>query len=72
MANRDSRKPDAAEAAAKEIAKRILRIDTLDTSNADALDFHELAVWSIREALVAAYDAGAKATADDRITGQEG
>ncbi|MBK8015230.1 MAG: hypothetical protein IPK20_00085 [Betaproteobacteria bacterium] len=51
--------PDtAAEQAIAEIARRILHLDTLETRNSDALDFHELAVWSIREALVAAYNAG--------------
>jgi hypothetical protein len=47
-----------AEPAVAEIARRSLHLDTLDTRNSDALDFHDLAVWSIREALVAAYNAG--------------
>ncbi len=51
--------PDAtAEQAIAEIARRGLHLDTLETLNSDALDFHDLAVWSIREALVAAYNAG--------------
>ena len=41
-----------------EIAKRVLWIDTLDTRKSDRLDFHELAVWNIKKALVAAYEAG--------------
>ena len=49
----------AADAAVIEIAKRVLHVDTLEAQNTDALDFHELAVWSIREALLAAYAAGA-------------
>jgi len=41
-----------------DIARRILRIETLETRKSDSLDFHELAVWTIREALDAAYKAG--------------
>jgi hypothetical protein len=40
------------------IARRVLKIETLETRNSDALDFHELAVWTIQEALDAAYEAG--------------
>jgi hypothetical protein len=54
----------AAQAAVAEIARRHLRLDTLETRNSDALDFHDLAVWSIRNALLAAYAAGAGAAAD--------
>ncbi len=43
-----------------QIAKDYLHIDTLDTQNSDGLDFHEVAVWSIRKALQAAFDAGRK------------
>lgn len=52
---------DDAECAITTIAQRHLRLDTLETRSSDALDFHELAVWSIREALLAAYEAGASA-----------
>ena len=48
----------AADAKVAEIAKRVLRIDTLETRNADGLDFHELSVWQIKKVLLAAYDAG--------------
>ena len=41
-----------------ELAQRILKIETLETRNSDALDFHELAVWTIQQALDAAYEAG--------------
>ena len=44
--------------AIEEIAHTVLDIETLDTRNSDALDFHDLAVWSIRDALEAAYEAG--------------
>ena len=33
-------------------------LETLETRNSDSLDFHDLPVWSIREALLAAYHAG--------------
>lgn len=41
------------------IAQEILNIETLVTRNSDELDFHEVSVWSLREALRAAYEAGA-------------
>lgn len=59
----------AAEVAAAEAARRFLHIETLETRNADALDFHELAVWSIREALAAAFEAGAASAAAPRAEG---
>ncbi len=40
------------------IARSVLGLDTLATQNSDRLDFHELAVWQIQEALEAAYKAG--------------
>ena len=42
------------------IAKDKLGIDTLETRKSDALDFHDLSVWQIREALAAAYALGAE------------
>ncbi len=40
------------------IARTELGVETLATRSSDRLDFHDVAVWSIREALSAAYDAG--------------
>lgn len=40
------------------IAKRELRIETLKTRKSDSLDFHEVAVWSLKAALEAAFQAG--------------
>jgi uncharacterized protein HemY len=40
------------------IAKRELRVPTLGARNADSLDFHEVAVWSLQRALRLAYRAG--------------
>lgn len=65
--------PDAAaETTVAKIARRLLHLETLATRNADAHDFHELAVWSIRDALMAAYTAGAKATGNGHAARQEG
>lgn len=44
-----------------DIAIKHLGIVTLETSNSDRQDFHDLAVWSIKAALAAAYEAGLKA-----------
>jgi hypothetical protein len=40
------------------IAQEELLIETLETRFSDRLDFHDLAVWQLREALKAAYEAG--------------
>ena len=40
------------------IAQKHLGIDTLQTRNADSLDFHDTAVWCIKDALEAAFKAG--------------
>jgi len=40
------------------IALKYLDIATLETQHSDRLDFHELSVWEIKEALKAAYNAG--------------
>lgn len=40
------------------IARQHLRIDSLTARNSDRLDFHEVSVWSLRDALQAAFDAG--------------
>lgn len=41
-----------------DIAKKHLNIETLETRNSDSLDFHDVAVWCLKDALQAAYDAG--------------
>lgn len=42
-----------------DIAQRHFRgLETLETRNRDALDFHDVAVWAIRHALEEAYAAG--------------
>jgi hypothetical protein len=44
------------------IAREHLHVETLETRHWDRLDFHEVAVWGIRSALQAAYEAGCQAT----------
>lgn len=41
-----------------QIAQKHLDIETLETRHSDRLDFHDVAVWGIREALQAAFEAG--------------
>lgn len=52
----------------KDIARRMLGIDTLEWRKSDSLDFHDLAVWNIeralREAYMAGFDAGCGAGLD--------
>jgi hypothetical protein len=50
-----------------DIAKRNMpSVETLETRNRDALDFHDVAVWSIRQALAEAYAAGQAAAKRSR------
>ncbi len=50
-----------------EVAARHLNLDTLDEGGSDRLDFHELSVGSIRDALEAAYAAGAASVAGKAV-----
>ncbi len=40
------------------IAQEHLFIETLATRDSDSLDFHDVSVWGVRQALIAAYQAG--------------
>lgn len=40
------------------IAQKHLHIDTLETRHSDRLDFHDVSVWGVRDALEAAFKAG--------------
>ena len=40
------------------IAQEHLFIETLETRNHDRLDFHDVSVWGVKSALMAAYQAG--------------
>ena len=42
----------------EEIAKRNLRVETLEVRNSDGLDFYDCSIWGIRGALADAYNAG--------------
>ena len=57
-----------------QIALDHLFIETLVTRNSDSLDFHDVSVWGVKSALMAAYQAGlaagqnAAAKAADQVT----
>jgi hypothetical protein len=54
--------PDAVrDALLLEIAERHLFLETLETRMSDSLDFHDHAVWAVRSALEAAFEAGRRA-----------
>ena len=53
--NRATNKRDEAIEA---IARNILEIETLAERKRDALDFHEVSVWGLKDALLAAYELG--------------
>jgi hypothetical protein len=44
-----------------EIAREHLCIDTLETRNLDSLDFHDVSVQGVKDALLAAYQSGQRA-----------
>jgi hypothetical protein len=44
-----------------DIAHQQLKIETLKTRKSDSLDFHDVSVWSLRAALLCAFEAGRKA-----------
>ena len=44
-----------------QIAKQHLFIETLETRHGDRLDFHEVSVWGIKNALQVAFEAGKQA-----------
>ena len=56
-----------------QIAQQHLHIETLETRRSDSLDFHDVAVWCLREALEATFNAGIeqgrKATKSNRTKG---
>jgi hypothetical protein len=47
-----------AKAAALEAARKTLGLETLETRSSDSLDFSDQAVWRLKEALEAAFEAG--------------
>ncbi|QDF03384.1 DUF6900 domain-containing protein [Myxococcus xanthus] len=56
----------APEATLERIASEALNIETLKTRNSDSLDFHDVPVWRLKEALEAAYQAGLSAASNTR------
>jgi len=54
------------------IARQHLRFETMETRNSDTLDFRDVAVWSVKAALEAAFAAGrASAVAERSSTAKE-
>jgi len=60
-ARRKTNPSAARDALILEIAQRRFFLETLETRNSDQLDFHDVAVWAIRDALAEAYEAGRSA-----------
>lgn len=50
----------------QEIALREFGIESLDRQDADDLDFHDIAVWTLKAALTAAFKAGQEASHTSR------
>ena len=48
-----------------DIARKHLGISTLATRRSDSLDFHEVSVWGVKDALRHAYQAGVNASSQD-------
>ena len=63
---RPGRKESTVDELLASIEKTMLHIDTLETRKSDSLDFHDVAVWSVRAALEAAYRAGLAAAKEGR------
>lgn len=63
MASRKVNPTTARNALILEIAQRRFFIETLETRNRDRLDFHNVAVWGIRDALEEAFEAGRRTAA---------
>ena len=51
----------ALETLLQKIAMDHLFIETLETRNSDRLDSHEVSVWGVKNALMAAYEVGRQA-----------
>mgnify|MGYP000911027433 CR=1 FL=1 len=49
----------------QQIALDHLFIETLETRNSVRMDFHEVSVWGVKSALMAAYEAGRQAAKQD-------
>ena len=49
----------------QKIALDHLFIESLETRNSDRMDFHDVSVWAVKSALMAAYEAGRQAAKSD-------
>ncbi len=70
----DAMGKQAALDAAMENARRLLRLETLDTRGRDALDFHEIPVSAIRDLVRLAFESGyrqGRSDACDEARGKE-
>ena len=68
MSNNPRHEQHNALEAIERIARQHLRFTTLEARNIDSLDFREVAVWQVREALLAAYEAGRGALVSEDAT----
>lgn len=48
----------------EQIAIKYFDIETLETRHSDRLDFYDVAVWNMRDALQAAFEAGRQAAGE--------
>jgi len=60
--------PNTRDNAINRIAREALGLETLEARKMDSLDFHDLAVWTVKDALERAYEAGRKAAPSTRTT----
>ena len=66
----NAKNDDARDATVARIARELLHIETLEVRNRDRLDFHDVGVASLRDALVAAYEAGRGSCGPKRAHGR--
>jgi hypothetical protein len=65
MSKQATQVTQALETLFQQIALDHLFIETLETRNSDRMDFHEVSVWGVKSALMAAYEAGRQAAKQD-------
>lgn len=61
-----NKQPQAPSDVLADIAREKLGFETLATRGSDSLDFHDVAVWSVKAALETAYRAGLAAAREER------
>ena len=66
MNNTNQQVASSQEETIRTIAKELLGLDTIETRKSDRLDFSDQAVWQLRAALEAAYNAGKAAARKPR------